>query len=151
VCCLWTPDTALPADQQDPVDQARIWSDLDQLDHSADKNTGVAAVTHFIKLAHLAPPLHQHVDKKKLHDIHSYRSTVTGKTEKIRRFRKGDIRVLHYACDDGRIILINVVAKRSDTLTRAQKNEVERRLDNFLSASLNSNIKWTTRPEITPI
>ena len=33
----------------------------------------------------------------------------------------------------------------------AQKNEVERRLDNFLSASLNSNIKWTTRPEITPI
>ena len=48
-------------------------------------------------------------------------------------------------------VALVLIWARLRVLTRAQKNEVERRLDNFLSASLNSNIKWTTRPEITPI
>lgn len=114
-------------------DSALVWEQIGALKRN-DRIPAFKSLAYFVQIAQNGPPLTQHLDKKQVHEAHEFVSPVSGKAEKVWRYRRGDIRILFYYGNDSVLLLADVVAKRSDRLEPAVLNRAELAVDEYLSA-----------------
>ncbi len=114
-------------------DTALVWEQI-QLLKANDRVPAVKSLAYFVQIAQNGPPLTQHLDKKQVHEAHEFVSPVSGKREKVWRYRRGDIRILFYYGSDSVLLLADVVAKRSDRMEPAVLNGAELAINEYLSA-----------------
>lgn len=69
-----------------------------------------------------------------MHEVHEFDSSVSGKREKIWRYRRGAIRILFYYGTDRVLLLADIVAKRSDKFETAVLNKAEQAINEYLGA-----------------
>lgn len=114
-------------------DKALVWSQIQALEAN-DRAPAFKSLAYFVQVAQNGPPLTQHLDKKQVHEVHEFDSPVSGKKEKIWRYRRGDIRILFYYGNDRVLLLTDVVAKRSDKFEPAVLNKAAQAVNEYLSA-----------------
>lgn len=114
-------------------DNAVVWSQIQALAEN-DRRPALKSLAYFIQVAQNGPPLTQHLDKKQVHEVHEFDSPVSGKKEKIWRYRRGAIRILFYYGNDRVLLLADIVAKRSDKFETAVLNKAEQAVNEYLSA-----------------
>lgn len=114
-------------------DQALVWSQIQTLEAN-DRAPAFKSLAYFVQIAQNGPPLTQHLDKKQVHEVHEFDSPVSGKREKIWRYRRGAIRILFYYGNDRVLLLTDVVAKRSDRFEPAVLNKAAQAVNDYLSA-----------------
>ena len=107
-----------------------------------DRRQALNGLLYLIKLAQAGEPLGSMLDKKRLHEAHEFHCDVSGKKEKVWRFRSGDIRVLFYYGRDRLVLLTNVSPKRTDKYTRADLNQAEAAVREYLLALTGKGITW---------
>ena len=115
-------------------DSAVVWTQIEALGAN-DQVPAVKSLAYFVQIAQNGPPLTQHLDKKQVHEAHEFASAVSSKTEKVWRYRRGDIRILFYYANDRVLLLTDLVAKRSDTLEQAVLKRAELAVNAYLSAT----------------
>ncbi len=99
-----------------------------------DRRQALKGLVYLIKVAQAGEPLGSMLDKKRLHEAHEFYCDVSGKKEKVWRFRSGDIRVLFYYGRDRLVLLSNVSPKRTDKYTQADLNQAEAAVSEYLKA-----------------
>lgn len=114
-------------------DNALVWSQIQALEAN-DRVSALKSLAYFIQIAQNGPPLTQHLDKKQVHEVHEFDSPVSGKKEKIWRYRRGDIRILFYYGNERVLLLTDVVAKRSDKFEPATLKKAAKAVDEYLNA-----------------
>ena len=124
-------------------DSAQAWKQIEAL-KSNDQEPAFKSLLHFVQIARMGPPLTQHLDKKQVHEAHEFVSAVSGKTEKIWRYRRGDIRILFYYADGQVVLVTELVAKRSDKLEKAILNRAEQAVNEYLKAVQSKKIVAAT-------
>jgi mRNA-degrading endonuclease RelE of RelBE toxin-antitoxin system len=107
-----------------------------------DQRQALKGLVYLIRLAQAGEPLHNMLDKKRLHEAHEFHCDVSGKKEKIWRFRSGDLRVLFYYGRDRLVLLTNVSPKRTDKYTKADLNQAEAAVREYLRALTGHGITW---------
>lgn len=107
-----------------------------------DQRQALKGLVYLIKLAQAGEPLSSMLDKKRLHEAHAFHCDVSGKKEKIWRYRSGDIRVLFYYGRDRLVLLSNVSPKRTDKYTQADLNQAEAAVREYLLALNGRGITW---------
>jgi mRNA-degrading endonuclease RelE of RelBE toxin-antitoxin system len=120
-------------------DSALVWEQIQALKVN-DQEPAFKSLAYFVQIAQNGPPLTQHLDKKQVHEAHEFVSPVSGKTEKVWRYRRGDIRILFYYGHEGVLLLADLVAKRSDRLEKAVLNRAEQAVNEYLSAAKSNKI-----------
>lgn len=115
-------------------DSALVWPQIAELGAN-DQIPAVKSLAYFVQIAQNGPPLTQHLDKKQVHEAHEFVSAVSSKTEKVWRYRRGDIRILFYYGHDRVLLLVDLLAKRSDKLEPAVLKQAELAVDAYLSAT----------------
>lgn len=120
-------------------DSALVWEQIQALKVN-DREPAFKSLAYFVQIAQNGPPLTQHLDKKQVHEAHEFASPVSGKTEKVWRYRRGDIRILFYYGHDGVLLLADLVAKRSDKLEKAVLNRAEQAVNEYLSATQSNQV-----------
>lgn len=115
-------------------DSALVWTQIAALGAN-DQIPAVKSLVYFAQIAQNGPPLTQHLDKKQVHEAHEFVSSVSGKTEKVWRYRRGAIRILFYYGNDRVLLLVDLLAKRSDKLEPAVLKQAELVVDAYLSAT----------------
>lgn len=119
---------------------AQIWSDIYQLG-SKDRQAAIKGLRHFVKLAQVGQPLTSLMDKKRLHDVHTFFSPHTQANEIVWRYRHGDIRVLFYYADGKAVLLSGLLAKRKDGYSTAELKAAEQMINAYLAARIASRIR----------
>lgn len=114
-------------------DKALVWNHIQALDAN-DRAPAFKSLAYFVQVAQNGPPLTQHLDKKQVHEVHEFDSSVSGKREKIWRYRRGAIRILFYYGTDRVLLLADIVAKRSDKFETAVLNKAEQAINEYLGA-----------------
>lgn len=114
-------------------DKALVWSQIQAL-AANDRAPAVKSLAYFVQIAQNGPPLTQHLDKKQVHEVHEFDSPVSGKKEKIWRYRRGAIRILFYYGNDRVLLLADIVAKRSDKFEQAVLNKAAQAINEYLNA-----------------
>lgn len=120
-------------------DSALVWGQIEAL-KANDRAPAFKSLAYFVQIAQNGPPLTQHLDKKQVHEAHEFVSPISGKTEKIWRYRRGDIRILFYYGNDSVLLLADLVAKRSDRLEPAVLNRAELAVNEYLSATKSKQV-----------
>lgn len=120
-------------------DSAVVWEQIEALKPN-DQESAFKSLAYFVQIAQNGPPLTQHLDKKQVHEAHEFLSPVSRKTEKVWRYRRGDIRILFYYGDESVLLLVDLVAKRSDRLEKAVLNRAEQAVNEYLSAAKSNKI-----------
>lgn len=115
-------------------DTALVWTQIQALDAN-DQAAGFKSLAYFVQIAQNGPPLTQHLDKKQVHEAHVFVSAVSGKAEKVWRYRRGDIRIMFYYGNDRVLLLVDLLAKRSDKLEPALLKWAEQAVNAYLSAT----------------
>ena len=115
-------------------DSALVWVQIQALGAN-DRSAGFKSLAYFVQIAQNGPPLTQHLDKKQVHEAYEFVSAVSGKTEKVWRYRRGAIRILFYYGNDRVLLLVDLLAKRSDKLEPAVLKQAELAVDAYLSAT----------------
>ena len=115
-------------------DSALVWTQIASLGAN-DKDPAVKSLAYFAQIAQNGPPLTQHLDKKQVHEAHEFVSAVSSMTEKVWRYRRGAIRILFYYGNDRVLLLVDLLAKRSDKLEPAVLKQAELAVDAYLSAT----------------
>lgn len=115
-------------------DSALVWGQIQAL-KANDQAAGFKSLAYFAQIAQIGPPITQHLDKKQVHEAHEFVSAVSGKTEKVWRYRRGAIRILFYYGNDRVLLLVDLLAKRSDKLEPAVLKQAELAVDAYLSAT----------------
>ena len=115
-------------------DSAGVWTQIQAL-KANDQAAGFKSMAYFVQIAQNGPPLTRHLDKKQVHEAHEFVSVVSGKLEKVWRYRRGDIRILFYYGNSAVLLLVDLLAKRSDKLEPAVLNRAEMAVDAYLSAT----------------
>lgn len=105
-----------------------------------DRAPAFKSLAYFVQIAQNGPPLTQHLDKKQVHEAHEFASPISGKTEKVWRYRRGDIRILFYYADDSVLLLTDLLAKRADKLEQAVLNRAEQAVNEYLSAAKSNKV-----------
>lgn len=124
-------------------DTALVWKQIEALKGN-DQEPAFKSLLHFVQIAWMGPPLTKHLDKKQVHEAHEFVSTVSGKAEKIWRYRRGDIRILFHYADEQVVLITELVAKRSDRLEKAVLNRAEQAVDAYLKAVRSKKIVAAT-------
>lgn len=114
-------------------DSAYVWQQIADLEVN-DRASAIKSLAYFSRVAQHGPPLTQHLDKKQVHEVHEFDSPVSGKKEKIWRYRRGDIRILFYYGNDRVLLLTDVVVKRSDKFEPAVLSRAAQAVNEYLSA-----------------
>ena len=122
-------------------DSAVVWTQIQAL-KSNDQAAGFKSLAYFVRIAQNGPPLTQHLDKKQVHEAHEFVSAVSGKLEKVWRYRRGDIRILFYYGNNSVLLLVDLLAKRSDKLEPAVLNRAETAVNAYLSATKSNSVLW---------
>lgn len=120
-------------------ESAQVWNDISQLD-AKDRGAAIKGLLHFVKLAQVGQPLTTLMDKKRLHDVHTFFSPHTQGHEVVWRYRHGDIRVLFYYADGKAVLLSGLLAKRKDSYSAAELNAAEQAINAYLGARKASRI-----------
>ena len=115
-------------------DSAGVWGQIQALEAN-DQAAGFKSLAYFARIAQNGPPLTQHLDKKQVHEAHEFVSAISSKTEKVWRYRRGAIRILFYYGNDRILLLVDLLAKRSDKLEPAVLKQAELAVDAYLSAT----------------
>lgn len=121
-------------------ESAQVWIDIFQLGVK-DRQSAIKGLLHFVKLAQIGQPLTSLMDKKRLHDVHSFFSAHTQANETVWRYRHGDIRVLFYYADGKAVLLSGLLAKRKEGYSAAELNAAEQAINAYLAARRASRVK----------
>lgn len=121
-------------------ESAQVWSDISQLGVK-DRQSAIKGLLHFVKLAQVGQPLTTLMDKKRLHDVHTFFSAHTQANETVWRYRHGDIRVLFFYADGKAVLLSGLLAKRKDGYSAAELNAAEQAINAYLAARKASQVK----------
>ncbi|OWQ86920.1 hypothetical protein CDN99_19640 [Roseateles aquatilis] len=127
--------------EADP-DSAEIWTQIQALPSQVHQRVAIAALLMLVKVAQGGQPLTQAFDKKALHETHAFRSSVSGKVERIWRLRRGDIRLLFYYAQDRVVLLSTILVKLRDRLTVGEQLAAEGAVDRFLEARQRRLLRW---------
>ena len=122
-------------------DSAGVWTQIQAL-KSNDQAAGFKSLAYFVRIAQNGPPLTQHLDKKQVHEAHEFVSAVSGKLEKVWRYRRGDIRILFYYGSNSVLLLVDLLAKRSEKLEPAVLSRAEMAVNAYLSATKSDSVLW---------
>lgn len=93
----------------------------------------MAGIAKLLKIAAKGEPLSAHYDTKQLHDAHTFNHL--GTEHKILRIRTSDIRLLFFHAGNRIILLLDALAKRTDTLSRRQLSNAESAAKAYLNAA----------------
>lgn len=124
------------------AESAEVWAQIAALKSKMHRRAATAAIRTFVKIAQAGQPLTELLDKKSVHETHAFHSQVSGKTERIWRYRRGDVRVLFYDARDRIILLSGVLIKLKDHLTVGELRAAEREVDQFLKAQQQKLLRW---------
>lgn len=122
-------------------DSARVWKQLHAINANYQQKAA-EAVFYLVKLAQVGTPLAGLLDGKALHEAHSFHSQVSKRTEKIWRYRRGDIRVLFYYGDGKIVLLTGVLVKLEDKFSKRDLTEAEKAIDAYLGACACWAVRW---------
>jgi len=117
-------------------------ADVCSLNSRLHQKVALAGLAHLVKVAQSGLPLTASFDSKALHETHAFTSTVSGQTEKIWRYRRGDIRILFYYAQDRVVLLSGVLIKLKDKLSNAEKLAAEKAVDRYLEALKHGRLAW---------
>lgn len=131
---------------QNDAGTASVLAEITALGSKLDRNKAMLGLEYLVKVAQSGPPFTKSLDKKALHETHSFHSAVSGQDEKIWRYRRGDIRILFYYADDKIVLLCGTLSKRKDQLSEAETNAAEQAVDRYLTARRNGRVTWVTQP-----
>ena len=122
-------------------DSAHVWQQLHSVKGNFRKKA-VAAVLYLVKLAQAGQPLGDLLDGKALHEAHSFHSPVSGRVEKVWRYRRGEIRVLFYYANGKVVFLTGVLVKLEDKFTAGDLRAAEKAVNEYLQARADGSLAW---------
>jgi mRNA-degrading endonuclease RelE of RelBE toxin-antitoxin system len=122
-------------------DSAHVWQQLQAVKGNFRKKA-VAAVLYLVKLAQAGQPLSDMLDGKALHEAHSFHSPVSGRMEKIWRYRRAQIRVLFYYADGKVVFLTGVLVKLEDKFSPGDLRAAEKAINEYLQARADGLLAW---------
>lgn len=122
-------------------DSAHVWQHIQALKANY-RRKALAAVLYLVKLAQDGQPLSDLLDGNALHEAHNFYSQVSGHTEKIWRYRRGEIRVLFYYGDGKVVLLSGVVVKLEAKLSKHDLKQAVRAVDDYLGARATGTVRW---------
>lgn len=122
-------------------DSAHVWQQLQSVKGNFRKKA-VAAVLYLVKLAQAGQPLGDMVDGKTLHEAHSFHSPISGRMEKVWRYRRAEIRVLFYYADGKVVFLTGVLVKLEDKFTTGDLRAAEKAVNEYLKARADGSLAW---------
>ncbi len=128
--------------EAEDADSADVWSQIQALSSRQHQKAALAGLIFLVKVAQSGQPLTASLDKKALHETHSFTSRVSGQVEKIWRYRRGDIRILFYYAHDRVVLLSGVLIKLKDKLSTAEVSAAERAVDRYLEAHRQGCVVW---------
>lgn len=115
-----------------------LFQQIRELKSRNDQKNALASLHKLVQVAATGHPISGYYDKKECHETHHFK--YQGKTRKIWRIRKGDIRLFFYYGKHRLILLPAVFAKRSDKLTAAQCQKLEAVTKAFIEAEASNTI-----------
>jgi hypothetical protein len=124
------------------ADTADVWGQIQSLGSKQHQKVAIAGLSFLVKVAQSGQPLTASFDKKALHETHSFTSPVSGQTEKIWRYRRGDIRILFYYAHDRVVLLSGVLIKLKDKLSKAEELAAEKAVNLYLDAQKQGRLTW---------
>lgn len=122
-------------------DSAHVWQQLHSVKGNFRKKA-VAAVLYLVKLSQAGQPLSDLLDGKALHEAHSFHSPVSGRGEKVWRYRRGEIRVLFYYADGKVVFLAGVLVKLEDKFSPGDLRAAEKAVNEYLQARADGSLAW---------
>lgn len=124
------------------ADSAEVWHQVSALPSREHQRTAIAALLMLVKVAQSGQPLTQSFDKKVIHETHAFHCSISGKKERIWRYRRGDVRILFYYAQDRVVLLSGVVIKLADKLTKNETAAAERAVVRYLEAQQKKLLRW---------
>jgi hypothetical protein len=124
------------------ADTADVWGQIQSLSSKQHQKVAIAGLHFLVKVAQSGQPLTASFDKKALHETHAFTSPVSGQTERIWRYRRGDIRILFYYASDRVVLLSGVLIKLKDKLSRAEELAAEKAVNLYLEAQKQGWLTW---------
>ena len=122
-------------------DSAHVWQQIQALDVNY-RAKALQAILYLVKLAQDGQPLSGLFDGTALHEAHSFRSHVSRRTEKVWRYRRGEIRILFYYGTGKVVLLCAVVVKLTDRFSGRDLRTAEKAVDEYLSACAKGPLHW---------
>jgi len=101
-----------------------VFEDLRSLSNEADKKSARTALIKLLKHAENGPPLEKCFDSKQCHPIHQF----LHQNDNIKIWRlwlAGVIRICFIYLPSNRIVILNILPKRQDSITKSQKGNLE--------------------------
>jgi mRNA-degrading endonuclease RelE of RelBE toxin-antitoxin system len=122
-------------------DSAHVLQQIQALNRN-NQSKALQAVLYLVKLAQDGQPLSDLLDGKALHQAHTFHSQVSGCTEKVWRYRRGEIRVLFYYGEGKVVLLSGVVVKLADKFSRHDLRTAEKAVNAYLGALAEGALTW---------
>ena len=122
-------------------DSAHVWQQLQSVKGNYRKKA-VAAVLYLVKLAQAGQPLSDMLDGKALHEAHSFHSPVSGRVEKVWRYRRAEIRLLFYYADGKVVFLTGVMVKLEYKFSSGHLRAAEKAVNEYLKARADGSLAW---------
>ncbi len=107
-----------------------------------DKQAALLALKKLIQIAALGQPLTVHYDKKRCHELHTFK--YAGKERVIWRIRHGDIRLPFYYGQGKLIFLAGALSKRKDRLSNAETLALEKEVKRYIDAEQAGRLEYET-------
>jgi predicted ABC-class ATPase len=124
------------------ADTADVWAQIQSLSSKQHQKMAIAGLHFLVKVAQSGQPLTASFDNKALHETHAFTSPVSGQTERIWRYRRGDIRILFYYAADRVVLLSGVLIKLKDKLSKAEELAAEKAVNHYLEAQKHGQLTW---------
>lgn len=128
--------------ETEDADTADVWGQIQSLKSKPHQKVAIAGLYFLVKVAQSGQPLTASFDKKALHETHTFTSPVSGQTERIWRYRRGDIRILFYYGSDRVVLLSGVLIKLKDKLSKAEELAAEKAVNLYLEAQKQGRLTW---------
>jgi mRNA-degrading endonuclease RelE of RelBE toxin-antitoxin system len=128
--------------EAEDADTADVWRQIRALRSKQHQQVAIAGLLYLVKVAQSGQPLTASFDKKALHETHAFTSPVSRQTEKIWRYRRGDVRILFYYAADRVVLLSGVLIKLKDKLSKAEELAAERAVNLYLDAQTHGRLTW---------
>lgn len=110
----------------------------------SDQRQALQGLKMLVKLAQKGVPFNQLVGKETVHEAFApFYCELTAKTEKVWRYRHGDIRILFYYAADKVVLLVHTLPKRTNRLSTKDINKAKQAVLEFVMASQSpAGLQW---------
>lgn len=114
------------------ADSCQLLQSIATMQAARDQKDALAALAKLVHVAASGKPLQTFYDEKQCHVIHRFHHA--GRERVVWRIRRGSVRIAFYYGNGRLIFLADAVVKRKNTLSQAEKSELERKVIEFVNA-----------------